>query len=162
MSRKPVPLLTFVAEELKEWKKVSLYSSEDDLLFPPVAKNGTQPLAPDMMLRRHIRPALKKIGVMKRVGFHTFRHTLATLLRQHGVDIKTAQELLRPANPRITMGIYQQAVTAEKRSAQNLVFSGLLLQHPRRELERSNHCHKPWVLNGLWRGRRGSNPRPLP
>jgi integrase len=56
------------------------------------------------------------------------------MLRQHGVDIKTAQELFRHANSRITQDIYQQAVGEEKRVAQNLPFRGLLegssLQHP--------------------------------
>jgi hypothetical protein len=56
------------------------------------------------------------------------------MLRQQGVDIKTAQELLRHTNSRITLEIYQQAVSAEKRVAQNLAFRGLLegssLQHP--------------------------------
>lgn len=54
--------------------------------------------------------------------------------RQRGIDIKTAQELLRHANSRITMEIYQQAVSAEKREAQNRVVAGLIpagvLQHP--------------------------------
>jgi hypothetical protein len=35
---------------------------------PSVAKNGTQPITPDMVLRRHICPALKRIGVTKRIG----------------------------------------------------------------------------------------------
>jgi hypothetical protein len=56
------------------------------------------------------------------------------MLRQKGVDIKTAQELLRHANSRITQDIYQQAVSEEKRLAQNLVCVGLLeggsTQHP--------------------------------
>ncbi|MGA9669971.1 MAG: tyrosine-type recombinase/integrase [Terracidiphilus sp.] len=89
-----------------------------------------------MILRRHIRPALVRIGVKKQIGWHSFRHGLATMLRQKGVDIKTAQELLRHANSRITQDIYQQAVSEEKRLAQNLVFRGLLeggsTQHPRR------------------------------
>jgi integrase len=129
-----VPLPTLVVEELKEWRKTTLYRSDEDYLFPSVAKNGTQPLTPDMTLRRHIRPVLKRLGVMKRIGWHSFRHGLATMLRQHGVDIKTAQELLRHANSRITQDIYQQAVGDEKRVAQNLAFRGLLeggsLQHP--------------------------------
>lgn len=58
------------------------------------------------------------------------------MLHQKGVDIKTAQELLRHANSRITQDIYQQAVSEEKRLAQNLVFAGLLegrsTQHPRK------------------------------
>jgi integrase len=76
-------------------------------------------------LKREIRPALKRIGVTKQVGYHTFRHTLATLLGSLGVNIKTTQELLRHANPSITMGIYQQAVSQEKRAAQRLAFSAL-------------------------------------
>jgi integrase len=59
------------------------------------------------------------------VGFHTFRHTLATLLSSLGVNVKTTQELLRHSNPSITMRIYQQAVSEDKRAAQRLAFSAL-------------------------------------
>lgn len=133
-SRKPVPLHPIVIEELKQWKLATLYRSDNDYLFPSIAKNGSQPIQPDMILKRHIRPALERIGVKKRIGWHSFRHGLATMLRQKGVDIKTAQEMLRHANSRITADIYQQCVSEEKRQAQDLVFRGLLagssLQHP--------------------------------
>ena len=33
------------------------------------------------------------------MGYHTFRHTLATLLGSLHVNVKTTQELLRHANP---------------------------------------------------------------
>ena len=139
VSRRPVPLHPIVIESLKEWRRESLYSSDADFIFPSVEKNGTQPISPETILRRQIRPALKKLGITKRIGFHTFRHTLGTLLRQRGIDIKTAQELLRHTNPRITMGIYQQAVSAERREAQNRVVAGLIpagvLQHPSAPLE---------------------------
>jgi site-specific recombinase XerD len=79
-----------------------------------------------MILKRHIRPALERMGVTKRIGWHSFQHGLATMLRQKGVDIRTAQELLRHASSRITQDIYQQAVSEEKRLAQDLVFRGLL------------------------------------
>ena len=123
-SRKPVPLHPLVVEALKQWKLTTLYRSDDDYLFPSIAKNGTQPIQPDMILKRHIRPALERIGVTKRIGWHSFRHGLATMLRQKGVDVKTAQELLRHANSRITLEIYQQSVSEEKRGAQNLAFKG--------------------------------------
>jgi integrase len=133
-SKKPVPLHPMVLEALKEWRQTSLYRSEGDFLFPSIAKNGTQAISPDMILKRHIRPALKRIGVTKKIGYHSFRHGLGTMLHQQGVDIKTAQELLRHANPRITMELYQQAVSKDKRAGQNLAFSGLLgggiTQHP--------------------------------
>jgi site-specific recombinase XerD len=73
---------------------------------------------PDMVLSKIIRPALERAGVTgKTVGWHSFRHSLATNLRSLGVDVKVAQELLRHANSRTTMDLYTQAVSADKRSA---------------------------------------------
>lgn len=133
-SRKPVPLPALVVDELEKWKLTSLYRTDEDYLFSSIAKNGSQPIQPDMILKRHIRPALERIGVKKQIGWHSFRHGLATILRQKGVDIKTAQELLRHANSRITLDIYQQALSDEKRVAADLAFRGLtevvLSQHP--------------------------------
>ncbi|MHB1838968.1 MAG: tyrosine-type recombinase/integrase [Acidobacteriaceae bacterium] len=125
VSRKPVPLPPFVVEELKQWREASLYKSEDDFVFPSVQKNGKQAISPDSILKREIRPALQRIGVTKQVGFHTFRHSLATLLGELEVNIKTTQELLRHANPNITMRIYQQAVSKQKRAAQKLAFGAM-------------------------------------
>lgn len=136
-SRKPVPLHPVLVEELKQWRRVSLYRSDEDFIFPSIAKNGGQPISPDMVLKRHIRPALKQIGVTKRIGFHSFRHGLATMLRQRGVDIKTAQELLRHANSRITLEIYQQSVSEEKREAHDRVM-GMLLAANEKGAEGSN------------------------
>ena len=71
-----------------------------------------------MVLRKIIRPALVRAGVENKViGWHSFRHSLATNLRSLGVDVKVAQELLRHANSRITMDLYTQAVSADKRMA---------------------------------------------
>jgi integrase len=148
-SRKPVPLHPVLVEELKQWRRVTLYRSDEDFVFPSIAKNGTQPISPDMILKRHIRPALEQIGVTKRIGFHSFRHGLATMLRQQGVDIKTAQELMRHANSRITLEIYQQSVGEEKREAQMKVM-GMLLAPNRKGAEGSNpsaplHHHRKQV-----------------
>ena len=125
-SRKPVPLPLLVIEELKLWRKTSLYRTEDDFLFPSIQKNGTQPVQPEMILRRHIRPALERLNINKRIGWHSFRHGFSNLLRQNGVEVKTAQELLRHANSRITMDIYQRTVTEERREAQARAFEALM------------------------------------
>src|SRR5271169_4231116 len=80
--------------------------------------NGGQPLMPDMILKKIIRPALVRAGITgKIIGWHSFRHSLATNLRSLGVDVKVAQELLRHANSRITMDLYTRTVSADKRSA---------------------------------------------
>ena len=133
--------------ELKNWRLATFYSADCNYLFPSIVKNGSQPIQPDMIPKRHLRLALERLGVRKRIGWHTFRHGLATMLRQKGVDIKTAQELLRHANSQITQDIYQQAVSEEKGFAQDLVFRGLLgrgpAQHPRRGGKRRDHLHKP-------------------
>jgi hypothetical protein len=46
-----------------------------------------------------IRPALEQMGVHKKIGWHSFRHGLGTMLRQLKVDPEVAQEILRLANP---------------------------------------------------------------
>jgi site-specific recombinase XerD len=70
------------------------------------------------VLEKIIRPALERAGVQgKVIGWHSFRHSLATNLRSMGVDVKVAQELLRHANSRITMDLYTQVVSSDKRSA---------------------------------------------
>lgn len=49
-----------------------------------------------MMLVKVVLPALKRANVTgKVVGWHTFRHSLATKLRSLGIDVKTSQGLLR-------------------------------------------------------------------
>ena len=58
-------------------------------------------------------------GIYKNIGWHTFRHTLGTLLKANGEDVKTVQKLLRHANSRITL--YTQAVGSNKRAAESKV-----------------------------------------
>jgi integrase len=124
-SHKPVPILPFVAEALRQLRVASFYGSDQDFLFPSVRMNGLKPISPDWILKLHIRPALERIGIAKRIGWHSFRHGLGTILRQKGVDLKTIQELLRHANCRITMELYLQSLLDEKRSAQELAFGGI-------------------------------------
>ena len=79
--------------------------------------NFTGKSASSLLTRKLIRPALVRAGVNKPIGWHSFRHSLATNLRSLGVDVKVAQELLRHANSRTTLDIYTQAVSADKRHA---------------------------------------------
>jgi integrase len=126
-SGRPVPLHPLVSAVLLEWRGSSLYSKDEDFLFPSVRLNGSAPLMPDMVMKKIIRPALVQAGITgKVIGWHSFRHSLATNLRSLGVDVKVAQELLRHANSRITMDLYTHAVSADKHHASGL-HMGLLL-----------------------------------
>ena len=79
------------------------------------------PCGPEILSRRHGKPAVKRAGMTKRMGFHTFRHTYATLLTQNNEDVKVVQELLRHANRRITLDLYALVGMPEKRQAQRKV-----------------------------------------
>jgi integrase len=126
-SRKPVPLHPSVVKCLQVWRKESPYPGEDDFIFPSVRLEGKQPLSPDTLLKKIIRPAVTRAGITgKAIGWHSFRHSLATNLRAAGVDLKTAQELLRHANSRITLDVYTRAISATKREANNRVMTMVL------------------------------------
>ena len=55
------------------------------------------------------------------VGWHTLRHSLGTLMKANGEDVKTIHETLRHANFKVTMDVYTQAVMTIKRSAHDRV-----------------------------------------
>jgi integrase len=135
-SAKPVPLHPVLAATLREWRKVTPYKESTDFLFPSLRSNGAIPVWPDMILQKIIRPALQRAKITgKTIGWHTFRHSLATNLRFLGVDVKTAQELLRHANSRITLDLYTQAVSSDKHAANHKLVEMLMpgrksLQHP--------------------------------
>jgi site-specific recombinase XerD len=75
-----------------------------------VRNEGKTPVTPDMILQKVIRPALVRAKITgKVIGWHSFRHSLATNLRASGADLKTAQELLRHANSRITLEVTDQS-----------------------------------------------------
>jgi integrase len=119
-SQKPMPMDAAVAKVLLAWYAQSPYNQPEDWIFASARMHGKQPYWPENLLRRHIRPAAKRAGITKVVGWHSFRRTFATMLKSCE-DVKTTQELMRHANSRITLDLYAQAVTPAKRSAQTKV-----------------------------------------
>lgn len=99
------------------------YPLDSDWAFASSTMKGTQPYWPDNLLKRYIKPAAKKAGIHKKIGWHTFRHTYSTLLRSVGTEFKVMQELLRHSSLRSTLDVYTQAITPAKHAAQAAVMS---------------------------------------
>ena len=94
---------------------------EDDWVFASPASSGKLPYWSFSIFRTYVKPALKGAKITSKVGWHTFRHSFATILKAHGEDVKTVQELMRHANSSVTLNLYAQAVTDIKRTAQSKV-----------------------------------------
>jgi integrase len=117
-SRRGVPLPSDLAEVLIRWHETTPHRADDDWVLASPDTNGENPLWLDMVLQNYIKPVVKRLGITKNVGWHTWRHSLATLLAAKGEDVKVTQELLRHANARTTLDLYQEADTEAKRAAQ--------------------------------------------
>jgi integrase len=120
-SRKGVPIPQDLADALLGWRKESAYPADDDWIFASAVKEGKAPVWLDIIMRNYIQPAAKNAGIEKRIAWHTFRRSLASILAARGENVKVVQELLRHANASITMELYQQAGADEKRQAQEHV-----------------------------------------
>ena len=125
-SRKPVPLDLRLANVLWSWRLQSPYPTDEDWVFASPHSGGKLPYWPGSLYKAHLEPAAKEVGIVGHFGWHTFRHTYATLLKGNGEDVKVVQELMRHANISVTLNVYAQAITQTKRDAQSRVVSLLL------------------------------------
>lgn len=125
-SLRPLPMDPRIATLLLCWRSVAKYIQPKDYIFASDSnragrKRGKQPVWLGRIMQYHIQPVAQALGITKRVGWHTLRHSLATSLLRNGEEIKVAQELLRHSSSRITLDIYAQAVSDDKRRAQGRV-----------------------------------------
>ncbi len=125
-SQKPVPIDDFTMEHLVAWCRETPFGEPEDWVFASNSsragkKRGKQPMWLATVMRYHIKPVVARLGIQKRVSWHTFRRTYATLLKANGEDVKVVQELLRHGSSRVTLDVYAQAQMPAKRAAQQKV-----------------------------------------
>ena len=77
----------------------------------------------ETILQRAVKEAVRKAGVVKHVGCHTFRHSFATHLLDGGADLRVVQELLGHASLATTQ-IYTHVTQSQTRRM-------YLASHPR-------------------------------
>ncbi len=121
-SEADLPLSPEIVKAITEWYSRAVYRADGDFVF---ASNSGKPLWADASREQVLVPAGERAG-LGRIGWHTLRHTYATVLEQMGARMKVAQELLRHADIQTTMNIYTGAMEKDKREAANRVAEALL------------------------------------
>ena len=109
---------------LLEWRAQSLYNQPGDFVFPSERLKGKKPLDLASVLKKKIQPAFKRIGITG-VGWHTFRHTVGTMLAEMGEHQLMIRDYLRHSDLHVT-NKYLQATTKSKRLAQGKLVDAIL------------------------------------
>jgi integrase len=125
-SRKLMPIDEFVARELLAWHAVTPYKEPSDYVWATDAnragaKRGKQFVWLSTVMRDYIQPMARKLGIEKKMSWHSFRHTFSSILNGNGEDVKVVQEFLRHSTSRMTLDTYTQALGPDKRAAQSKV-----------------------------------------
>ena len=118
-SKKPVSLSATLAAWLRSWRRESMYASDSDLIFPSHKLKGKSPRTKSEAAKA-LREAAVRAGVLerktigevehdyhrgelvKRFGFHSLRHGLATWLAEQGKDPVLIQRMLRHSSMKMT------------------------------------------------------------
>jgi integrase len=132
VSQQPVPLDELTLAELQSWRAVTTYAADSDWVFASEPVFGKLPIWSNTSLQKVLKPAAKRAGITKKIGWHTFRHTYSTLLSECGDDVKVVQELMRHAKLSTTMEVYTHARMEKKREAQSKVVDVLFGRQTRK------------------------------
>ena len=123
-SAKLLPMHPSLKHALLDWKSQSLYNQPEHFIFPSERLKGNKPLDLASVLKKKVQPAFKKIGIAG-VGWHTFRHTVGTMLAEMGEHQLTIRDYLRHSNLHVT-NKYLQATSKTKRLAQDKLVDAIL------------------------------------
>jgi integrase len=103
-SQKPIPMDPCLAEALAAWLEHSKYRSPGDWVFASPKTLGRRPYWGQSIMRNVIRPTAVNLGISRRIGWHTLRHTYSTLFAGNGCgyqgDAGTVTACLCQGNPR--------------------------------------------------------------
>src|SRR5579859_291126 len=123
-SAKLLPMHPSLKQSLQEWRSQSLYNKPEDFVFPSERLQGSKPLDLASVLKKKIQPAFRRIGITG-VGWHTFRHSVGTMLAEMGEHQLTIRDYLRHSNLHVT-NKYLQATSKTKRLAQDKLVDAIL------------------------------------
>lgn len=102
---------------LRAQKQNSNHNAPDDFVF---CKEDGSSLNPDVLRRDVLYPTLDRLGIARNsraAGFHTFRHSAATIVNQRTGNLKLVQKLLGHSNLSTTADVYTHTSADADRSA---------------------------------------------
>jgi integrase len=99
--RRTISIPALLVADLKRWK-LQCPQSGEDIVFPTL---DGRPVCRDWLLRVAFYPALSRAR-LRRVTFHTLRHSCASAMIMGGAPITEVQHRLGHANPAITLQVY--------------------------------------------------------
>jgi integrase len=114
--RRDVPLSPALVRELRTHLAARPDGDGEALVFP--SRAGT-PLAYPNALRRVLRPAVEEAGAPW-AGFHTFRHTFASLHLAAGTNVLQLSRLMGHHSPEFTLRVYAHLIPGDEPEALDL------------------------------------------
>lgn len=119
-----LPMPKALEAALQNYLKSAWKPNADGLLF--TNRQGSRPRRRESVVECGLKPVLKKLGLpSKDVGFHAFRHGLATELAQQAVPLPDLQKQMRHADVRKTLRIYSHSIPSTQRAAMESVADSL-------------------------------------
>jgi integrase len=132
LSRSRVEVPHLALSVLAAWKRESMYSTEDDYVFPSIKLAGKKPRTGTMLVQDYIRPAAIRAGILiekkselfskkgdrlSRFGFHNLgRHSLASFLMDEQANPAVVQAIMRHSQIDMTL-YYAHSSKKQKRAA---------------------------------------------
>ncbi len=102
-SQKSVPLDPRLVRTLRAWHRCARFRQPTDWVFASPATQGSLPFWGQTLMRHFILPTAIKLGITKRIGWHTFRHSYSTLLKAR----RHSRQITRVCSPRVTHHVLQ-------------------------------------------------------
>ncbi len=102
---------------LMNHRETSSHRGPDDFVF---CKKDGSPLDPDVLRKDVLYPILDRLGIPRKKGasgFHTFRHSAASIINQQTGNLKLAQKFLGHSTIKMTADIYTHTSAEAEREA---------------------------------------------